>query len=606
MFRYNPFWHFWFQLDNRYYLRTTVASITTFILSAVLFIVAASIFPALWAMPLLGLTLVIVPALIIGTVIPIFAKISNFLYHKQNQKLNTIKSLSNDDMLKNQIDLYLNRRVVCPHELLKAKHLNLPEHHHDINERTAVAEAPLILEVEDTLDVKSVTNNALQNRNPSFKATNKSNQLFIKQSTAKDALSEISAREMAELLGFKNLIPSNTLTKADTLENGERPNEGLILSKQKIEDFINQENAKTKRKPIKNTPQVQGAVAKFILILKTALYRNQAMRDKNLKLLYIQKFTPHTSDGLKWFNDLFNEVAVAPGAFYFEHRSKDQKRAQRATAQRILQHIDITSFQDNFLLHLILGSQDANAGNTLFSEIENSESIRLYSVDHERIMPEDNYNITKKIPIANGATTTEKDVAGVFPIRLWLAGLPQAEAPFTRDIIEKTLRSLDSERLLAYHQQKKLFSPAAIGAQLERVLLIKTSFEAALNEPVISLTPRALFLKLINNHPTYDFLKNTIKLNELVLFSLLGQVPENADVSRWRHPLQYNSIIKVAQEAVYNEREGRPPFSKASFRTPHSHNLMFFSLAKHAALLDKANQPGIDILTEISSQFNSM
>lgn len=166
------------------------------------------------------------------------------------------------------------------------------------------------------------------------------------------------------------------------------------------------------------------------------------------------------------------------------------------------------------LLLPVLGSQDANPGNTLFSDAAN-DAVVLHSIDHERIMPEDNYNVTKKILIGIDTTNLgEKNIENVFPIRLWLAGLPQANVPFTKEIMEQALSSLSPKRLLAYHDQKKLFSSAAVGAQLDRVLLIKELFEAEVKKSKITLTPKELFLKLINNHPTYLFLKDELQLSD--------------------------------------------------------------------------------------------
>lgn len=594
MFRYNRFWHFWFQLNNQHYFRASLASLVI----SLLLVPAAVFFPPLWA-------LIVAVPLIIGGTIALFTQLSNFFYSRQNQRLTQIKTETADEALKEEIDLYLNRRVVCPEELLAGAHLNLP---HDAPKmKKAAANTPLIFETEDTLNITKASND-IYRRNSAIKATSESNQLYVKTVAAKDGLSEVAAREMAEILGFGGLIPSNTIAGMDVLHDHENecsiPNAGLVLSRQKIRELIDERREESPERNIANSPGVQNAVAKFVFNLKTAAYRTKAQKEEQFKLLHAQKLMPNAVDGLQVYTQLFNEPVVLPGQFFFRGLTESQKKDQRAQAKKIIQKICLPSFQENFLLHLILGSQDANPGNTLFTDGPNDVAV-LHSIDHERIMPEDNYNITKRIPLGNGtnpANIVEKDIKNVFPIRLWLAGLPQADVPFTKEIIEKALDSLNPERLLAYHCQKKLFSPAAVGAQLERILLIKNVFEEEIKKSKITLTPKELFLKLINNHPTYMFLKNELKLSDFHTFALLGQVPEGADMSLLRHPLQWYPMLEKAIEAQQNERQGRPFFSEESFKSSHAHHVQFFSIATILKVSDTANKAGLDILTETSNQ----
>ncbi len=592
MFQYNRFWHFWFQLNNRHYFRASLVSLVI----APHLISAAVFFPPLWA-------LVVALPLIVGGTIALFTQLSNFFYNRQNQRLTQLKAETPDEALKEEIDLYLNRRVVCPQELLEGTHLNLP--HDTPKMKAAVANTPLVFETEDTLNITKASND-IYRRNSAVKATSESNQLYVKTVAAKDGLSEVAAREMAEILGFEGLIPSNTIAGTGVLHEDEPsiPNTGLVLSRQKIRELIDERREESPEKNIKNSPGVQNAVAKFVFNLKTAAYRAKAQKEEQFKLLHVQKLMPNAADGLQVYMRLFNEPVVLPGQFVLGGLTESQKRDQRAQAKKIVQKISLPSFQDNFLLHLILGSQDANPGNTLFTNGSN-DSVILHSIDHERIMPEDNYNITKKIPLANGtlASITEKDVENVFPIRLWLAGLPQANVPFTKEVIEKTIDSLNPERLLAYHHQKKLFSSAAVGAQLERILLIKNAFEEEIKKSQITLTPKQLFLKLINNHPTYIFLKNELQLSELSTFSLLGQIPEGADMSLLRHPLQWFSMKGMIVEAQQNEQQGRPSFSEGSFKSSHAHHVLFFSIANQQKMAERANKAGLDILSEASAHF---
>lgn len=596
MFQYNRFWHFWFQLNNRHYFRASLVSLVT----SLLLIQAAVFFPPLWG-------LVVALPLIVGGAIALFTQLSNFFYNRQNQQLTQLKAETPDEALKEEIDLYLNRRVVCPQELLAGTHLNLP--HDTPKMKVAVASTPLVFETEDTLNITKASND-IYRRNSAVKATSESNQLYVKTVAAKDGLSEVAAREMAEILGFGGLIPSNTIAGTDVLhahEDGPSiPNTGLVLSRQKIRELIHKRREESPEKNIKNSPGVQNAVAKFVFNLKTAAYRTKAQKEEQFNLLHVQKLMPDAVDGLQIYTQLFNEPVALPGQLVLRGLTASQKRDQRAQAKKIVQKISLPSFQENFLLHLILGSQDANPGNTLFTDGPNDVAV-LHSIDHERIMPEDNYNITKKIPLGNGtnpASIVEKDIKNVFPIRLWLAGLPQADVPFTKEIIEKTLESLNPERLLAYHRQKKLFSPAAVGAQLERILLIKNVFEAEIKKSKITLTPKELFLKLINNHPTYMFLKNELQLSDFHAFVLLGQVPEGADMSLLRHPLQWFPMLGMLIEAQHNQQQGRPSFSEESFKSSHAHHVQFFSTAAISKMRDAANKAGLDILTETSNQLS--
>lgn len=584
-------------LNNRIYSRAFLVSLVI----SLLLISAAVFFPPLWG-------LVVALPLIVGGTIALFTQLSNFFYNRQNQRLTKLKAETLDESLKKEIDLYLNRRVICPEELFAGAHLNLP---HDTPEmKKATADTPLIFETEDTLNIVK-SENIIFSRNPAVKAISTSNQLYVKTVVAKDGLSEVAAREMAEILGFGGLIPSNTIAGTNVLHGhknqSSRPNTGLVLSRQKIRELIDERRKESPEKDIKNSPKVQNAVAKFVFNLKTAAYRTKAQKEKQFKLLHVQKLMPNAVDGTQVYIQLFNEPVVLPGQFVFGGLTESQKREQRAQAKKTVQKISIPSFQENFLLHIILGSQDANPGNTLFIRDEN-DSVILHSIDHERIMPEDNYNITKKIPLANGAnleSIIEKDIENVFPVRLWLAGLPQANVPFTKAVIEKALNSLNPKRLLAYHDQKKLFSPAAVGAQLERILLIKNVFEEEIKKSQITLTPKQLFLKLINNHPTYIFLKKELQLSELSTFMLLGQIPEGADLSLLRHPLQWFSMMEMLVEARQNELHGLPSFSEESFKSSHAHHALFFKLSSQQKIVEGANKAGLDILREVSANFSA-
>lgn len=585
MFQYNRFWHFWFQLDNRDYLRATLLSLA----SAVLPMLAVMLFSSISMLPVASIALFFIPSLVIAGSIALFTVASNFFYNQQNQQLIQVKATTTDEELKEQINLYLNRRVICPKELLDGKHLNLlSENNHD-DTLAILRKESLILQKDEVLQIQQQP--AQYNRNPNFIATGQFSQLFIKETTANDTLSEIAAREMAEIMGFKNLVPQNTCTATTHFH---------ILSRQTIENFINKENQeRLAEKPIKNTAGVQNVVTKFIFNTKTAIYRNKAKEGQNFKLFYVQKFIPNAISGLEWYIKLINETGEGTLDYLGKFRERQQNRS---IAKDIVERIDVTSYQENFLLHLLLGSQDANPGNTLFTDGPDNKKL-LNSIDHERIMPEDNYNTTKKIPFSHAGALIEKDVTNVFPIRLWLAGLPQANVPFTREVIEKVLASLNPERILGYHKRKKLFSDASVGAQLDRIILIRNSFEEESKKTVITLTPKQLFLKFINNHPTYNFLKNELELHDLFVFMLLGQIPEGADFSLLRHPLQYIPMYNMYEEYLRSIQEGRGgAYSEESFKSRHSHNVSFFFNATLTKTIGQLNTAGLNIVSRVATQ----
>ena len=430
------------------------------------------------------------------------------------------------------------------------------------------------------------------NRNPSFIATSREQNktFFVKRAVTMDALSEVAAREMAEIVGFKGLIPDNTVSRdVNLLSTAE--NQTLLLSeatmKEAVDSCLAERNLEPDAQEVK--PGAQKVVSKFISHMLAVHYKLQAQKGHLPNLLYTQAHVETATDGLKWFQDLTTPL------------QRTQNRAKQ-----LLNSIDSTSFEDNFLLQIVLGTQDANPGNTLFVDaidLTGQNVKKMHSIDNERIMPEDNYNITKFIPVANGTTVTERPIANVFPMRLWLAGLPQAEVPFSRDCIIKTLRTLDPTRLLAYHRHKKLFTPAAVGAQQERVEQIRSLFEAELKKPMITLTPRALFLTFVNNHPSYGFLKDQLKTSDFLTFLALGQIPTDAELSLWRHPLQYFPIWMKLVEMGTNQTQGQQrAFSDESFASSFAPKAMFFCIAANNKQAELQLKPGLDMLEETSQR----
>ena len=590
MFRYNKFWHFWSDLDNRYYARAFALTLLVAVIGSILFS------PAIWAVPLVAMFAVTLPSLLMCGCMWAFTKVSDFFYEKQNEHLKQLDADSKDEALKEQLNLFINRRVVCPESLLSGQKMNLDEPACVPQE----TEGPRMQEQDVPLNVEQRTSNPLApNRNPSF--VEKKQNLFMKQAAPMDVLSEVAAQDMADLAGLSRVIPKSTAAKNPTQVSGVKHSQELFSSREAIRNLIAADE-----RNLKNTPKTQDVVGKFIFNLKMALYKTQARKENPSKLLLIQSLIPNAKDGLQWFAELFNEPVLPPG-FRSSASASAEREAQRAQAKALLNRIDQTSFENNFLLQIILGSQDSNPGNTLFVTDANGKKTTLHSIDHERIMPENNYNMTKLIPVGNGSldSITERAIKNVFPMRIWLAGLPQANVPFSKATMQRLLDTLNPERLVAYHRSKKLFTPAAVGAQLERVQVIRAAFEKACKEEKVTLTPKALFGMFINNHPSYGFLKDELKLSDFSTYMLLGRLPEDADMSLFRHPLQYFQMMGQFVEMVINSQQGQKPFSDESFATSFAPRAMFFSVAVGQTQVEKVNKPGLDIIHEVSESLGA-
>ena len=337
-------------------------------------------------------------------------------------------------------------------------------------------------------------------------------------------------------------------------------------------------------------PKTQDLVGKYLFNLKTAMYRKRVREGMLSKLLFIQDFIPHAKNGIQWFSELCSHG--------LENQSQAQKEAQRVEAKLLLNSIDQYSFEEHVLLHIILGSEDANLGNTLFVRNQKDEKTRLYSVDLERIMPEDNYNVTKRMLIRNGPgeeqPIIERCIKNVFPMRIWLLGLPQADVPFSKATMKKMLRTLDSKRLIAYHHRKKLFTSEAVTAQLDRVQCIRNAFETACKQTKITLTPKALFDMFAKQHPSYAFLKNILKSSDFFTYLTLGYIPEYSDERFAEHPLHGEMLTSIRQNK-------QTFFSEESFGTSAAPRVIFFQRAAEQIEIEQENKDGLDILKETSA-----
>jgi hypothetical protein len=595
MFKYNRFWHFWSTLDNRDYLR--VVSV------AALFAIAAAFFfaPILLTSYLGLLTIVAASSLAVGVVITVLNTLSDFFYSQQNERLqhlqqDTTKLIEKETaeetkqrtlqrFINEQASLYINNRVVAPEqiELIEAaQHVmstSMPFYSKKTLPDAQRMNPPVYSQHSEELTIEALSSTT--NRNQGFIAQSpRGDSLFIKQTQTRFALSEVAAREMADIAGFKGLIPNNTLTTqtvTPTLDS-----DTLLLSKQKLAEYIRNE-----RKEITHTDNLDKTILKFISQMQQIRYKIQARKNELPTLTYVQTLVHNVKNGGSIFENIFSDDPNA-----------------RAEAQRTLSQIDMASFQSNFLLELFLGSQDANPGNTLLVPTVNNHGetvLKMQSIDHEQIMPENNYNVTKHIPMDNGSLgITEKPIDNVFPIKLWLAGLPHANLPFSKAVMEHTLSSLDPERILAYHRHKKLFTPTAVAAQLARIKLIRDSFEAECLKPEITLTPKTLFLTLVNNHPSYDFLKNDLGIkSDFLTFMLLGMIPEDANLSILTHPLQYGPIIGKLFEVIGNQQDRQSyTFSEESFQSPYAARCVFFLMAQQYKQLDESHQSTLNTINQ--------
>jgi hypothetical protein len=599
MFQYNKFWHFWSTIDNRYYARPFEIALgltlsLVFFATGWLFTVAAvSTIGAFF-----------LTAIMISGGMLAFTKVSDFFYHRQQVKLQQLHDETEESELKEQVSFYLNRRAVCPERLLAGEVINLskPE------VRAQKTQAPLRLE-EDTglILIKKAGEN---NRNLAFTET--AQRLFVKEAAAMDALSEVSAREMVELMGFPGLIPNNAVAdKALASESIALNSSHFFASHHDVRRMISVQ--KTDRKDgyvfKEDSEKVQARVEKFLFQLKAAAYRTrldpEARRPlSKSKLTYIQALIPRVKNGTALLDDLLCEPVVMPGRPPHAIPVEDVRGRQRKRmiAKGLLNSIDQTSYEENTLSQMILGSQDCNAGNTLFSTDARTGKTVLYSVDHERIMPEDNYNMTKSIPFGNTMDTAKETlINNIFPMKIWLFGLPQANAPFSRETMQHVLDSWDPARFVAYHRQKKLFPPTAVGAQLERVQLIRQAFEAECKKSEITLTPKALFNMFVNNHPTYGFLKDKLKLHDVFVYQWLGQISEDADWDLLKHPLQYYPMKRMIEESVQNEDRHQPNFSEESLRSPYAPRALFYQQAIGLPFQEKSNPEAIRVLDEAST-----
>ncbi len=636
MFGYNRFWHFIFRLDNRHYFRTVLAAV------AIALTVSYFFFPFLLATNLSMFLTMLAPSLVVGAVFTGLNKLSDYFYSKQQETLRSLKKVIaadckfknpkkptseeiarknqwlEDSLFNEQIDYYVDRREVCPSRLLAGQLLEISA---NVGPSKPQFKSPPTVTNSYT-NVTLRARKGMMQRNQGYEATTEDNQqFFIKTAAAHHALAEVAANEMADITGFGQVIPAATLADhqpnlsstvpatGTTVESFmrlygvpcyERPSEICIAGsnlfptsqvslQHHVQDSLRRELS------AESTRSIERLVLKFITLMQEIRYKIQMKKNPELQLLYIQKFVPEAQSGLQWMNAFLPANCLPQTIAEFDIPE---------TSKNLLHNIDLASFQENFLTHIVLGSGDCNPGNTLFvSEPGNPGApVKLYSIDHEDIMPEDNYNITKKLPLvpdkANPNDISIQTVENVFPMRIWLAGLPQADVPFSQEMMERTLETLDPQRLATYHRHKQLFSPKAVGAQLERVNLISALFAAELSKPEPNLTPKALFLKLINNHPTYAFLKKLMP-NDLGVFMLLGFNSSDIEPNILLRPLQYIPMCKTIAEMAVNEKNGKTKtLSDEAIASPYGMRVAMYLQSIGNATLFKAAQESMKELED--------
>jgi len=260
-------------LDNRYYARAFGYILLAAVIGSVIF------FPALWATPLIAIVVVLVPSLFVNACMWALTKVSDFIYENQNEHLKQLEQNSGDEDLKEQLNLFIDRRVACPEALLAGQKL-------DMSESTCApqkTQGPLMQEKD--VELTMTQRDSTMNRNPAF--VEATHGLFMKQAAPMDVLSEVAAQDMADLVGLTRIIPKSTLAKNPDSMSNLTSNKGTIHSREAISKLIAADP-----RNLKNTAIKQDLVGKFLFNLRAASYKTQAKEGRLSKLLLIQSLIP--------------------------------------------------------------------------------------------------------------------------------------------------------------------------------------------------------------------------------------------------------------------------------------------------------------------------
>lgn len=344
-------------------------------------------------------------------------------------------------------------------------------------------------------------------RNANYKTQTRNNDLVLKVIDNKQYLrNEIVAKQMCDLAGLGEIVLPCQSVKLQTTSlsnSGNLTHSPLFLDK-KHEKLVKVNTKKDENKDF-----------------------------EPIKVL-AQPFLEDSESGLDILLRLLTSVEEAQQAGYF---SAIRMGARCKAHIDTLNGIEQSSLEKNILKSYLLGDGDCNPGNTLF--LRKKGKLKIYSIDHEVIMPEDNISITKKIPVImegklkfNGKfkeVPVTKDIAvpDVYPIRCWLLGLPNADKPFTEKTLRFVLKNIHPEAFKKFHTANPCFSQEAVDAQIKRIRLMRKLFRAELKKNVITLSPRGLFLETMKKHPSYTILKDQFNLPTFILFQHMGYVPAN-------------------------------------------------------------------------------
>ncbi|MGE3954542.1 MAG: hypothetical protein AB7F31_05025 [Parachlamydiales bacterium] len=213
---------------------------------------------------------------------------------------------------------------------------------------------------------------------------------------------------------------------------------------------------------------------------------------------FVQTFIPNTKTVAELYQEFGNKF--------------DQGKRHQTELEVLTKGFDLPSLQRSILLQLAIGAGDAHFGNALAEPLE--EKYRIWSIDHEDMMPESNSSRSTERPFGVSLTVNPQgqpisieefrdlSVSDVASFNIALAGLPQANQPFGKEVLESV--TMEVGRLETWHQEHQWYSERAALAQKERVAQMAALIKEELQKEQISLTPRRLVEMFVEGHSTYD------------------------------------------------------------------------------------------------------
>ena len=365
------------------------------------------------------------------------------------------------------------------------------------------------------------------------------NSLFKKQISLNAALNEIYARDMARLLHLEHLIPLNRI---------------CMPSQKKLAFFSKEKFCRLH----KIKPSTFLYIEHFIKSCQNSLLKKKSkLGHGHLRVDYYQKYIPvkkhlkdlieqtfsnqedfsrsslpsptnspellnlsHTSssDGTNSVSHQFLSSDCHPTGF---NRIAKALYSQDQTKEDLLK-INYESFQENFLLQFILGSQDAHADNVLITK----EGL-LYSIDNESIMPESS-NVQKTAFIRTQQGLKKIQTHNVLALKMSLLCLVHAQLPLTTAFLKKSLRALDWKLFDSYHKKLNFFSKKAVNFQKQRFFFLKEKFKEEIMKRSRKEIPSDQLLSALD-----------------IIKSFYEHDPFMKSLSLYNHPLAYEYIGRV-------------------------------------------------------------